>query len=92
MPPIQTQQPVQASTPPRTKGPGEKYKNVERPLGRILIYNFLGGITWSLGVLVGVTIVFSILAYFISQLDFIPNIRDILINELKSFQNEISSK
>src|SRR3989338_4645975 len=55
--------------------PGELYKKVERPLGKILLNNFLGGIFWSLGMLIGTTLVFSIIIFFVREIDFIPIIR-----------------
>ena len=72
--------------------PGEKYKNIERPLGKILLYNFLGGITWGLGVLIGTGIIISIAAFFVSKIDFIPILGQFLADILKSAQSNLTTR
>ena len=74
------------------KTPGEKYKNVERPIKKMLLYNFLGGITWSLGVLIGFGLIFSIIAYFVSKIDFIPIIGSLLADVVKSAQSNLTTR
>ena len=54
------------------KQPGESYKNVFRPLRKVLFYNFLGGIAWSLGTLVGLGIIAAIIGFIVSRIDLIP--------------------
>jgi len=70
--------------------PGEHYKKVERPLGKLILYNFLGGIFWSLGVIIGAGLVFSIIAYFIGKIDFIPILGDFLAKVIQSAQNNLT--
>ena len=72
--------------------PGENYKKVERSLGKILVFNFLGGIAWSLGVLIGAGLIFSIIAYFVRQVDFIPILGDFLAKVIQSAQTNIPSR
>lgn len=43
----------------------------------MMFENFLGGISWALGVWIGTTIVITILAFILTQLDFIPFINDL---------------
>lgn len=50
----------------------EPVKEVYRPLGKMLRDNFLGGIAWGLGVTVGLGVVFAILGFVISRIDFVP--------------------
>lgn len=54
------------------KQPGESYKNITRPFGKILFYNFLGGVAWSLGTLVGLSIILAIVGFVLSRIDLIP--------------------
>ena len=43
--------------------PSERFRKVDRPFGQMVFYNFIGGIAWGLGVLIGTTIVFAIIAF-----------------------------
>ena len=51
---------------------GMVYERVNRPIGKILLNNFLGGIAWSLGTLIGASVVIGIVGYLIAQVDFVP--------------------
>ncbi|OGD95614.1 hypothetical protein A3A48_00980 [Candidatus Curtissbacteria bacterium RIFCSPLOWO2_01_FULL_37_9] len=72
--------------------PGELYKKVERPLGKILLNNFLGGIFWSLGMLIGTTLVFSIIIFFVRKIDFIPIISNFMTDIIETSQNNLINK
>lgn len=65
---------------------GEKFKNIHRSLGKMLYYNFLGGIAWGLGVLIGTSIIFALIAFFISKIDFVPILGQILADVIKASQ------
>ena len=65
---------------------GENYKKVERPLKKIIINNFIGGIAWSLGVLIGTGIVFGIIVYLVRRIDFVPIFGKFLANIIQSAQ------
>jgi hypothetical protein len=52
--------------------PGEKYKNIDRSLGKMLLYNFIGGIAWSFGTIIGLGLLVLILSFVISRVDLIP--------------------
>lgn len=65
---------------------GEHYKKVERPLKKIIINNFVGGIAWSFGVLIGTGILFGIIVYFIRRIDFVPILGKFLANVIQSAQ------
>lgn len=70
------------------KQPGESYKNIFRSLRKMLFYNFLGGIAWSLGTLVGLGIIVAIIGYIISQINLVPIIGSWVAEILK----EVTSK
>ena len=52
------------------------------PLGRLMFHNFLGGMAWGLGTVIGATIVVAILLFLMRALGGVPligeTIRDIL--------------
>ena len=50
----------------------EKNEQVYRTKKRMLLDNFLGGISWSLGVWVGTTVVIALLVFLLSKIDLIP--------------------
>ncbi len=68
---------------------GENYKKVERPLKKIIINNFVGGIAWSFGVLIGTGLLFGIIVYFVRQVDFVPILGKFLANVIQSAQTNI---
>ncbi|OGD86615.1 hypothetical protein A2164_01775 [Candidatus Curtissbacteria bacterium RBG_13_35_7] len=63
--------------------PGEKFKNIQRPLGKMLLYNFLGGIFWGFGALIGTTIIVAIVAFFATRIDFVPIIGQFVTDIIK---------
>jgi len=70
---------------------GEKYKNVQRPMGKMLYYNFIGGIAWGLGVLIGSTIIFALIAFFIGKVDFVPLFGQFAAKVIESAQFNLQS-
>ena len=71
---------------------GENYKNVERSLGKIIVNNFIGGIFWSLGAIIGTTIIVSAIAYFVSRVDVIPILGHFIAEVLKSSQEALKGR
>ena len=67
--------------------PGENYKKLERPLKKMLLYNFLGGIAWSLGILIGTGIIFGVITYFVRQIDFVPVLGKFLAGVIQAAQS-----
>ena len=45
---------------------------VYRSRKKIILDNFIGGISWSIGAWIGTTIILAIVAYFLSKFNFIP--------------------
>ena len=54
------------------------FERVEHPLKRILINNFLGGISWGLGVTVGLAVVLTIFGFIFRQINLIPIVGEFL--------------
>jgi hypothetical protein len=50
----------------------EQHEQVKRPLKHIIINNFVGGISWALGVAIGGTVVIAILGLIFSKVNLIP--------------------
>ncbi len=54
----------------------EKSENIYRSRKKMMLENFLGGISWSLGVWIGTTFVIALLVFLLSKIDFVPVIGD----------------
>jgi hypothetical protein len=50
----------------------DKSDRVYRPPGKIFLHNLLGGIAWSLGTLIGATIIFALLGFILSKIGAVP--------------------
>ncbi len=81
----QTQNPQPQPQPPKM----ENYERVHRPFWKMVFNNFFGGIAWSIGVLIGTTIVIAIAAFFIRKIDFVPIFGHFFAEVLKSAQSNI---
>jgi len=66
---------------------GENYKKVEHPLKKIIINNFVGGIAWSFGVLIGTGVLFSVIVYFVRRVDFVLILGKFLASVIQSAQS-----
>lgn len=64
----------------------QPYEGVEKSKKKIAIDNFIGGITWALGVFVGGTIVVTIIALIFRKVDLIPIIGTFVVNITKYVQ------
>ncbi len=64
----------------------DRPNRVNRPLGKMLINNFLGGIAWGLGVIIGTTIILALIAFFVSKVDFVPILGKFLSDVIKATQ------
>ncbi len=54
----------------------ERHDQVHRSRKRMMMDNFLGGISWSLGVVIGGAFVLAILGFLISKVNVIPIVGD----------------
>lgn len=50
----------------------ENFNNVYRGRKKMMFDNFLGGIAWSFGTIIGGTILLLIIGFFLSKIDFVP--------------------
>lgn len=50
----------------------EPQEKVYRSKKEIILHNFLGGISWGLGVTIGLSAILTILGFILSKVDFIP--------------------
>lgn len=52
----------------------DKYKRAEEGKKQLIINNFIGGIAWAFGAVIGVALVVSILGLILKNINFIPYI------------------
>ena len=50
----------------------QPYEEVEKNRKHIIINNFIGGVSWGLGVTIGLAIVLAILGFVIGKFGFVP--------------------
>ena len=90
MPDQPVQQPVQQAPQPQKETAHERFEKIDRPLGKMIVYNFLGGISWGFGVLIGTTVILAVIAFFINQkVDLVPVFGRFFAEVLKSAQNNL---
>lgn len=56
----------------------------------MMLENFLGGISWSLGVWIGTTFIIAILVFLLSKIDFVPVIGD-FVGKVMSHAAKVNS-
>tara|TARA_Y100000310_G_scaffold74160_1_gene70300 strand:+ start:1109 stop:1351 length:243 start_codon:yes stop_codon:yes gene_type:complete len=64
----------------------EPITRINRPIKKMLWQNFLGGIAWGLGVTIGLSIVFALLGYLLTQINLVPVLGD-LTSQVIEFVN-----
>jgi len=52
----------------------------KKPLKKILLHNFLGGVAWGLGITVGATILLTTAAFLVSKIDYVPFVGTFVLN------------
>lgn len=67
----------------------EPAEKVYRSKRDIVINNFLGGISWSLGTLIGASVILAIFGYFLSQINLVPIIGEWLSQIVGEAQKNI---
>ena len=55
---------------------------------KVILNNFLGGLAWGLGTVLGATVVVAVLIILLSKLHSIPFIGDLIGNILQSIQSQ----
>lgn len=61
----------------------EPHEKVYRSKKEIFIDNFIGGIAWAAGSMVGLAIMFAIVGYLLSRIDLVPILGDFLGNVMR---------
>ena len=90
MPDQQVQPAQQPQSQPEQDRVHERFEKIDRPLWKMILYNFLGGISWGFGVLIGTTVILAIIAFFINKnIDFVPVLGHFFAEVLKSAQNNL---
>ena len=68
----------------------EEHLRIYKKKRHIMLDNFLGGIAWGLGTVVGISLIAVILGFLISKIDLIPIIGDWLANVLRYTQASLN--
>jgi hypothetical protein len=55
---------------------GNRYVRIHNSIPRLLAFQFVRGLALGLGTVIGASVLVSILAYFLAQIDFLPIIGD----------------
>jgi hypothetical protein len=66
--------------------PGRGHTRVQVSIGKMLVNNFLGGLAWGFGTVLGATVVVALVLFILSKLDTIPLIGDFINNILEEIQ------
>lgn len=59
-----------------------KNENIYRTRRQMITNNFLGGIAWGVGVTIGLTLFFAVLAFVSSHVNFVPIVGSFVSNVL----------
>ena len=62
----------------------ESNEKIFRSKKQIFINNFIGGIAWAFGSVVGLAIIFAIIGYFLARVDFVPIVGNFFTNVIKN--------
>lgn len=57
----------------------DKTNKINRPIKNMLWHNFLGGIAWALGVTIGATVIFAILGFILSKINYVPVVGNFIL-------------
>lgn len=76
--------------PEQKRPPEERFEKIDRPLWKMILYNFFGGISWGFGVLIGTSAILAIIAFVINKnIDLVPVLGHFFAEVLKSAQNNL---
>lgn len=71
----------------KNKTEQEPYTKIYRDKKTILLNNFLGGIAWGVGTVIGATIIVGLIGMFLSRAEEIPFVGDIIENVMQQIQD-----
>lgn len=66
--------------------PGRGHTRVYVSIGKMLFNNFLGGLAWGFGTVLGATLVVALVLLLLSKLDTVPIIGDFISEILKQIE------
>jgi|GEM_PF-1720822 len=66
---------------------GRGHTRVHLSLGKLVLNNFLGGLAWGVGTVLGATIIVGVTLFIISKLGTIPGIGHFFVNLLDQIQH-----
>ncbi len=90
MPDQPNQKTIPQTQPEPKKAHEENFQKIDRPLWKMMLFNFLGGISWGLGVLIGTTLLVAVAAFFLNKkIDLVPILGRFMAEVLKSAQNNL---
>lgn len=68
----------------------EKHEEVSRkPVKKIIVDNFIGGVAWGLGVTIGAAIIVALGGFILSQINLIPVVGE-LVREISEYVQNTS--
>ena len=62
---------------------GKGYTKIHLSTGKMIVNNFLGGLAWGFGTVLGATIVAALVLFILSQLNTVPIIGDFINNVME---------
>jgi len=65
---------------------GKGYTKIHVSTGKMILNNFLGGLAWGFGTVLGATIVAALVLFILSKLDTVPVIGSFINNIMKEFE------
>jgi hypothetical protein len=66
---------------------GRGHTRVHLPTGKVILNNFLGGLAWGVGTVLGATVIVALIILLLSKLSVIPVVGNFFINILNQLQH-----
>ena len=67
---------------------GRGHTRIHISTGKVILNNFLGGLAWGFGTVLGATVVVALVLFVLSKLDTVPIIGDFFSNILQEIQTQ----
>ncbi|MEX0621623.1 MAG: DUF5665 domain-containing protein [Candidatus Woykebacteria bacterium] len=69
-------------------GPGKGHTRVHISTGKMVLNNFLGGLAWGFGTVLGATVVVGLGIFVLSKLNTVPILGEFISNILREIQTQ----
>jgi hypothetical protein len=66
---------------------GRGHTRVHLPTGKVILNNFLGGLAWGVGTVLGATVIIALIILLLSKLSAIPVVGNFFISILNQLQH-----